>query len=106
VAIIDEVHTADSSRFWVASTWAERLAAGQPPEMLDKENLRRWLLAQGYSGHGTPPVLSDEVRIDLAAHYWDLTERVLGVAFSPTAGGAARLQAAVARFQNGTTATS
>ena len=100
VAIIDEVHTADSSRFWVKSTWAERTMAGQPPDMLDKENLRRWLLARGYSGHGTPPALSDDVRTDLAAHYWDLTERVLGVPFAPTAGGVGRLGQVVRRFMS------
>ena len=98
VAIIDEVHTADSSRFWVQGSHAERVAAGQAPEMLDKENLRRWLLARGYNGQGTPPTLSDEVRVDLAAHYWDLTERVLGVPFRPTAGGVGRLGDVVRGF--------
>ena len=86
VVLIDEIHTADSSRFWIASTYAERLRAGEPPEMLDKERLRRWLLGRGFSGHGTPPELTDEVRVDLAYHYWDLTERVTGRAFAPVEG--------------------
>lgn len=86
VVLIDEIHTADSSRFWLAGCYAERLRAGQPPEMLDKERLRRWLLSQGFSGHGTPPALADEVRVDLAWHYWDLTERVMGRAFVPADG--------------------
>lgn len=98
VTIIDEVHTADSSRFWVQDSWAARVAAGQPPEMLDKENLRRWLLARGYSGQGTPPALADDVRIDLAAHYWELTERVLGTRFVPTTGGTGRLGDVVRDF--------
>jgi phosphoribosylaminoimidazole-succinocarboxamide synthase len=98
VAIIDEVHTADSSRFWVKDTWAARVAAGEVPEMLDKENLRRWLLSVGYSGHGTPPTLTDGVRTDLAAHYWELTERVLGHPVSPVGADAARLQRVVSRF--------
>lgn len=83
VCLIDEIHTADSSRFWVQATYAERVARGEAPEMLDKENLRRWLLAQGFSGHGTPPALSDEIRTELALHYWALTERVLGRRFAP-----------------------
>jgi len=98
VAIIDEVHTADSSRFWVKDSWASRIAAGDVPEMLDKENLRRWLLSVGYSGNGTPPVLTDAVRSDLAAHYWDLTERVLGQQVAPVGADAGRLQAVVGRF--------
>lgn len=83
VCLIDEIHTADSSRFWVQASYAERVGRGEAPEMLDKENLRRWLLGQGFSGNGTPPALSDEIRIDLALHYWALTERVLGRRFVP-----------------------
>jgi phosphoribosylaminoimidazole-succinocarboxamide synthase len=97
--LIDEVHTADSSRFWIADGWAERQARGEAPEMLDKERLRRWLLAQGFSGQGAPPSLSEEVRIDLAAHYWELTERVLGAPFTPATGEAGpRVKAVVERF--------
>jgi phosphoribosylaminoimidazole-succinocarboxamide synthase len=99
VSVIDEVHTADSSRFWVAASFADRVARGEAPEMLDKENLRRWLLAQGFSGTGPPPALDDAVRADLAAHYWTLTERVLGRPFSPQPGGAARLAEIVKAFQ-------
>jgi phosphoribosylaminoimidazole-succinocarboxamide synthase len=99
VVLIDEVHTADSSRFWVAATHAERTGRGEAPEMLDKENLRRWLLAQGFSGHGAPPALSDDVRVDLASHYWDLTERVMGRAFHPVEGDAlSRVRKVVERF--------
>lgn len=101
VCIIDEVHTADSSRFWVKGSYAERVKAGEPPEMLDKENLRRWLLAQGFSGHGTPPPLSDEIRIDLASHYWDLTERVLGKQVLPELTPPSALRDAVQAFLQG-----
>jgi phosphoribosylaminoimidazole-succinocarboxamide synthase len=98
VCVIDEVHTADSSRFWLAETYSERLAHAEAPQMLDKENLRRWLLAQGFSGTGTPPALTDEVRTDLAAHYWDLTERVLGQTVTPTPTLPDALERAVLRF--------
>ena len=42
--LIDEMHTPDSSRYWVAATYEERLAAGDEPESLDKEVVRRALL--------------------------------------------------------------
>ncbi len=45
ILLIDEVHTPDSSRFWAASTYAERVAAGQEPESFDKEFLRLWFKA-------------------------------------------------------------
>ncbi|MDP2343699.1 MAG: phosphoribosylaminoimidazolesuccinocarboxamide synthase [Deltaproteobacteria bacterium] len=99
VVVIDEVHTADSSRFWLKASHAARVAAGEVPEMLDKENLRRWLLDRGFSGTGAPPALDDAVRTDLAAHYWTLTERVLGRPFSPAAGGAARVAEVVEKWR-------
>lgn len=99
VLLIDEIHTADSSRFWVKASYAERVAKKAAPEMLDKERLRRWLIERGFSGSGTPPALSDDVRVDLAAHYWELTERVLGRPFAPTEGRAAdRVRDVVKRF--------
>lgn len=98
VVVIDEIHTADSSRFWKASSYAQRLGAGEAPEMLDKENLRRWLIARGYQGQGTPPTLDEAVRVDLADFYWRLTEDVTGAAFVPMSGGVPRLSAAVRRF--------
>jgi phosphoribosylaminoimidazole-succinocarboxamide synthase len=100
LVLIDEVHTADSSRFWRADTYAARRAKGEAPDMLDKERLRRWLLGRGFSGNGTPPALDDDVRVDLASHYWELTEQVLGRPFAPSEGDAtARVAAVVARFR-------
>lgn len=45
VMLIDEVHTPDSSRLWVADTYAERLGAGHEPDGLDKEDVRRAVMA-------------------------------------------------------------
>jgi len=85
VALIDEIHTADSSRYWVESTYAERLQAGKAPDMLDKERLRQALLAAGYDGVNlsTLPALTDDMRVDLACHYSQLTETHLGKKFVP-----------------------
>ncbi len=79
LTLMDELHTPDSSRYWLASTYESRRASGEPPEMLDKENLRRWLMEEkGFSGHGTPPALDDPIRVDLALFYGRLHERLLG----------------------------
>ena len=44
--------------------------------MLDKENIRQWLIRErGFSGHGTPPAIPDEVRVDLAEKYLTAYER-------------------------------
>lgn len=80
--VIDEMHTPDSSRFWVAEGSAERFARGEPQQMLDKENLRQWLISErGFSGQGEPPAIPDEVRVMLADKYLSAFERVTGRTF-------------------------
>jgi phosphoribosylaminoimidazole-succinocarboxamide synthase len=95
--VIDEIHTPDSSRYWVADGSAERRARGEPQRMLDKENLREWLIAEhGFSGHGPPPALDDEIRTRLAGFYAELYTRLLGRPFAPVVGPVApRVDAAL-----------
>jgi phosphoribosylaminoimidazole-succinocarboxamide synthase len=81
--LIDEVHTPDSSRYWVADTYAARVAAGDEPESLDKEVVRRALLDLGYIGEGPPPALAPEVITATTARYIDTYERLTGLAFVP-----------------------
>lgn len=40
--MIDEINTPDSSRYWLKDSYAARHAAGQEPDMIDKEFLRLW----------------------------------------------------------------
>jgi phosphoribosylaminoimidazole-succinocarboxamide synthase len=90
LVVIDEIHTPDSSRYWVADGYQARFAAGQEQEMLDKENVRQWLIKEhGFSGHGTPPALTDEVRIMLARKYIDVFERLTGETFTSAVGSVA-----------------
>ena len=87
LVVIDEIHTPDSSRYWMADTYAERTARGEEPQMLDKENIRQWLLKEhGFSGHGTPPALTDEVRVMLSRKYMEVYERLTGAEFTSTVG--------------------
>ncbi len=76
--LIDEVHTPDSSRFWNASTYEERLSAGAEPESFDKEIIRRAYAERGYRGDGTPPVLPPSVWDDVARGYQAVFERLTG----------------------------
>lgn len=99
LTLIDEVHTPDSSRYWVAASYADRFAQGVPQQMLDKENLREWLRARhGYSGDGPPPPLDDEIRGILCRRYFDAFRRITGAPFVPTVGSVAdRIAANLAR---------
>ena len=53
--------------------------------MLDKENIRQWLISQGYQGDGEPPVIPDSLRLELAEIYANLHGRLLGRDFIPSA---------------------
>ena len=78
----DEVHTPDSSRYWIASTYEERFAKGLEPESLDKEFFRLWLKEQGFQDDGRPrPLVTDDARVMLAERYINLYERMTGEKF-------------------------
>lgn len=79
--LIDEMHTPDSSRYWVVDSYEARLAAGEEPESLDKEVVRRALLDAGYTGDGEPPSLPAEVWEAASRRYIDAYERLTGMAF-------------------------
>ncbi len=83
--LIDELHTPDSSRFWVRESYEARLATGEEPESLDKEVIRQALAAAGYSGDGEPPVLGPEVWRATTERYIDAYERITGLTFNPGA---------------------
>ncbi len=83
--LIDEVHTPDSSRYWVADSYEARVAAGEEPESLDKEFVRRALAAAGYTGEGAIPELPATVWEQTTARYVDAYERLTGRSFVPGA---------------------
>lgn len=87
LVVIDEIHTPDSSRYWVQEGYEARFQAGAAQRMLDKENLRSWLLEiHGFSGQGEPPPLDDEVRVMVAEKYLEAFERLLGAPFRGSVG--------------------
>ena len=84
--VIDEIHTPDSSRYWVAKEYESRFSNGESQLMLDKENIRQWLIEKGFSGEGVPPELSEEIRIKLAERYVELYRTLTGKQFDPQVG--------------------
>jgi phosphoribosylaminoimidazole-succinocarboxamide synthase len=83
LALIDEVHTPDSSRFWVLDSYEAARAAGQEPESFDKEFLRLWFVAQGYRGDGQPPAMPPDFIAQVAQRYIAAYERLTGLTFEP-----------------------
>lgn len=70
VWVMDEIHTPDSSRYWRRTPEGTR--------SLDKEFLRQWLIAHGWSGEGPAPALPDATRVDLAMRYVELFQTLEG----------------------------
>ena len=83
VVLIDEVHTPDSSRFWIGESYAARHAAGQEPENFDKEFIRLYYVARGYRGEGEPLPLPADLAVQAAARYIRTFELLTGRAFEP-----------------------
>lgn len=81
--LIDEVHTPDSSRWWVAESYQQRLASGDEPESLDKEVVRRAFAELGYRGDGPVPTLPDEVWAATSSRYISAYEQLTGRQFAP-----------------------
>jgi len=87
--LIDEIHTQDSSRFWILETYEKKFRAEQEPDILDKEIFRGWLM-ETYPeifpdikpNQEIPPV-ADEIKIELARRYMTSFEKITGVKFKP-----------------------
>jgi phosphoribosylaminoimidazole-succinocarboxamide synthase len=82
--LMDEVHTADSSRYWYADTYEECFREGNEQRALDKEPLREWLVERGFRGDGPPPALTDDVRVTTAMRYIALAEELTQQPFAVT----------------------
>jgi phosphoribosylaminoimidazole-succinocarboxamide synthase len=83
IIVIDEIHTPDSSRYWLREGFERAMREGGNPTALDKEYVRRWRLDQGYRGDGPAPPLPDDVRCEAARRYIEAYERITGLAFAP-----------------------
>lgn len=81
--LIDEVHTPDSSRWWVAESYERRVDAGHEPESLDKEVVRRAFADLGYKGDGPVPDLPGEVWSATSGRYVAAYEHLTGTPFDP-----------------------
>lgn len=83
IMIIDEIHTPDSSRFWIADTYKEQVAADKEPENFDKEFLRLEYAQVGYRGEGEPPEMPDDLWLRVSERYITLYEKLTGKTFEP-----------------------
>lgn len=81
LVLIDEIHTPDSSRFWIKDTYKKLFSKGEEPQKLDKEYVRQWLANKGFIGEGKIPRIPDEVKIEAAKRYITAYEMITGKKF-------------------------
>ncbi len=81
--LIDEIHTPDSSRYWIKKTYKERFKKGIEPESYDKEPLRIWFKEHGYKGEGKIPKMPPEFLAKMSALYMGIYEKITGKKFVP-----------------------
>ncbi|WP_298625944.1 phosphoribosylaminoimidazolesuccinocarboxamide synthase [uncultured Legionella sp.] len=83
IVLVDEIHTPDSSRYWLSASYRERFDEGKEPENIDKEFLRLWFV-----DHCDPynddilPKAPEELIVTLAERYIQLYEMITHERFS------------------------
>ena len=81
IILADEIHTPDSSRYWLAESYEQRFAAGQSPESLDKDFVRRWVSERCNPYRDPIPEIPSEVILEAARIYIDVFETITGESF-------------------------
>ena len=81
IVLADEIHTPDSSRYWIGESYERRFAAGEPPESLDKDFVRRWVNARCDPYRDPIPQIPREIIFEAAALYISVFETITGQSF-------------------------
>lgn len=89
IYLIDEIHTPDSSRYFYADGYAERLARGEQQKQLSKEFVRQWLIENGFQGKEgqVVPFMPDEFVTSVTERYIELFESITGDNFKKSETG-------------------
>jgi len=83
IILMDEIHTPDSSRYYIADGYSELQAKGEKQQQLSKEFVREWLMENGFQGlEGQKmPDMPDSFVQEISERYIDLYERITGEKF-------------------------
>jgi len=104
IYLIDEIHTPDSSRYFYAEGYEDRLAKGQDQKQLSKEFVRQWLIENNFQGKEGQviPEMSEEFVASVTDRYIELFENITGDKFekSDVSNIQSRIEANVTSFLN------
>lgn len=85
VYLMDEIHTPDSSRYFLKEGFEERQLKGEKQKQLSKEFVREWLIQNnfmGKEGQRVPEMSTDWITA-ISHRYIDLYEKLIGKKFEP-----------------------
>lgn len=84
VYLIDEIHTPDSSRYFYADKYEEKLKNGEPQRQLSKEFVRQWLIEHNFMNEPGQqmPEITDEYAESVSDRYIELYEHITGEKFN------------------------
>jgi phosphoribosylaminoimidazole-succinocarboxamide synthase len=91
ILLADEIHTPDSSRYWLADGYAAAFDAGTRPPSFDKDVIRSWVAARCDPYAGPIPDIPQEMIAKTSAVYVQAYEAITGQAFVPDLAGASVL---------------
>jgi phosphoribosylaminoimidazole-succinocarboxamide synthase len=85
IVLMDEIHTPDSSRYFLKEGFEERQSRGEKQKQLSKEFVREWLIANNFMGKEgqSVPAMSPEWINEISLRYIELYEKVIGKKFVP-----------------------
>ena len=88
VYLIDEIHTPDSSRYFYADGYEEKLAKGEPQRQLSKEFVRQWLIDHNFMNEPgqVMPEITDAYAQSVSDRYIELYENIIGERFEKAEG--------------------
>ena len=103
VYLIDEIHTPDSSRYFYADGYEEKLAKGEPQKQLSKEFVRQWLIEHNFMNEPgqVMPEITDEYAESVSDRYIELYEHIIGEKFEKASDNddiAARIEKNVSEY--------
>ena len=83
VILIDEIHTPDSSRYFYADGYEEKLSKGEPQRQLSKEFVRQWLIEHNFMNEPgqVMPEITDDYALSVSDRYIELYEHIVGEPF-------------------------
>jgi phosphoribosylaminoimidazole-succinocarboxamide synthase len=104
IYLIDEIHTPDSSRYFYADGYEERLAKNEQQKQLSKEFVREWLMENGFQGQDGQkvPEMTDSIVNSITDRYIELFENITGDKFVKVEGAdvVKRIEKNVTEFIN------